>query len=142
MSKIKIKKEIRYHGTAIVEMAIVITVLMYLTLGVIEYGWLFVKSQQITNAARQAARAAIRQNATNDQIVGEFGIITVLMNEAKMADSGYEVDMPDVPSIPAGDALTITITAPCANIALINAPDFLPTPGEVEAAVTMAKEGT
>jgi Flp pilus assembly protein TadG len=141
MAKIKIKKEIRYHGTAIVEMAIVITLLLYLTLGVIEYGWLFLKSQQITNAARQATRAAIRQNATNSQVTD---IIEVLMAQAGMAweDSNYTVGIPaDISSVEAGNALTITITAPCANIALINAPDFLPTPGEIEAVVTMAKEG-
>ena len=137
MAKIKIKKEIRYHGTAIVEMAIVITLLMYLTLGVIEYGWLFLKSQQITNAVRQATRVAIRPDATNEQVVNT---IDDLMDKAGMASSGYNIDKPDVTSISTGDALTIKITVLCENVALINIP-LLPTPTNLGASVTMAKEG-
>ena len=47
----------RQSGLATIEMAMVLPLLMLLTLGVIEYGWMFLKSQQITNAARQGARA-------------------------------------------------------------------------------------
>ena len=42
-----------------VEAAIVFPILLMLTLGAIEYGWLFLNAQQVTNAARQGARIAI-----------------------------------------------------------------------------------
>jgi len=137
MAKIKIKKEIRYHGTAIVEMAIVLELLLLLTMGAIEYGWIFLKSQQITNAARQAARVAIRPDATNEQVVNT---IDDLMDKAGMAGSGYVSEIPDVTSVSTGGALTIKVTVPCENVALINIP-LLPTPTNLGSAVTMAKEG-
>ena len=137
MAKIKKQKEIRYYGTAVVETAIVLGLLLLLTMGTIEYGWIFLKSQQITNAVRQAARVAIRPDATNEQVVNT---IDDLMDKAGMASSGYNIDKPDVTSISTGDALTIKITVLCENVALINIP-LLPTPTNLGASVTMAKEG-
>ena len=137
MAEIKIKKEIRYHGTAVVETAIVLELLLLLTMGAIEYGWIFLKSQQITNAARQAARVAIRPDATNQQVIDT---IDDLMDEAGMADSGYVTEIPDVTSVSTGGALTIKVTVLCENVALINIP-LLPTPTNLGSTVTMAKEG-
>lgn len=137
MAKIKKQKEVRYHGTTIVEAALVFPLLLILTMGAIEYGWIFLKSQQITNAARQAARVAIRPDATNQQVVDS---IDDLMDKAGMASSGYATEIPDVTSISTGGALTIKVTVPCVNVALINIP-LLPTPTNLGSAVTMAKEG-
>lgn len=137
MAKIKKQKEFRYHGTSIVEAALVFELLLILTMGAIEYGWIFLKSQQITNAARQAARVAIRPDATNDQVEDT---IDDLMKKAGMADSGYVTEKPDVTSISTGDPLTVKVTVLCENVALINIP-LLPTPTNLGSSVTMAKEG-
>jgi len=50
---------VRRTGTTLVEAAFVLPLLLLVVLGAIEYGWLFYKQQQITNAARHAARIAI-----------------------------------------------------------------------------------
>jgi len=135
---VKIQKKIHYKGTILVEAAIVFPLLLLLTLGAIEYGWIFLKSQQITNAARQAARVAIRPDATTQDVLDT---IDRLMTAADMAG---KYDPPEItPGVSVGPCISITvkITVPCANIALINAPDFLPIPEKLRAAVTMSKEG-
>jgi hypothetical protein len=151
MRKIKIKKESRHHGTTMVEAAIVLSLLLYLTLGAIEYGWLFLKDHQITNAARNAARIAIRPDATNEQVENT---INDLMVKAEIEESYYSVyfNPEDISMIPTNYPLTIRITATyCKEITskgsssivglgLFKTP-FLPTPGEIEAIVTMTKEG-
>ena len=52
------------RGAAIVEAAIVLPLIALLTLGAIELGWAILKSQQVTNTTRQAARLAARPDAT------------------------------------------------------------------------------
>ena len=136
---VKAKQKSRYRGAAIVEAAVVFPLIFLLTFGVIEYGWLFLKAQQITNASRQGARIAIRADATGQQVLNA---ISVLMTDAGMAGSGYEVIISpaDISSLSVGAPLEVRITVPCANIAIINIP-LLPKPENLSVAVAMAKEG-
>jgi Flp pilus assembly protein TadG len=127
------------RGAATVEAALVFPLLLTLTLGVIEYGWLFLKSQQITNASRQAARIAIRPASGNDDAIAT---VDDLMAAAGLADSGYtiEVSPADIGNLDAGEALTVRVVVPAANVALMNV-SILPLPENLGAAVTMSKEG-
>ena len=136
---IKKRKIIRYRGTSLVEAALVFPLLLILTLGAIEYGWLFLKAQQVTNAARQGARIAIRPDATNAQVLT---VINNLMALAGMADTGYQVDFSpeDISAVGAGASVNIEVTVPCENIAIIDVP-LLPTPTAIRAVMSMAKEG-
>lgn len=142
MSRLSIQSEkprYRYRGTAVVEAALVFPVLLLLTMGAIEYGWLFLKAQQITNASRQAARLAIRPDSTNADVLAN---IDFLMTGAGMGDSGYSVNLtPADISLPGvGEIIEVEITAPCANLVLIDA-GFLPVPANIGATVVMTKEG-
>src|SRR3954471_10670513 len=74
------------RATALVEMALALLLLMLLTMGAIEYGWFFLKQQQITNAARQAARIASTADATNATVNSQ---VTTLMSSYGMGSSGY-----------------------------------------------------
>jgi len=74
------------RGAAMVEMAIVLVLLLMLSLGVIEYGWLFLTMQRITNAARQGARVAAPLGATDTD--GEAAMTTLL--------AGVPTAVPDV----------------------------------------------
>ena len=135
---VKAKKKARYSGTAAVETAIVFPILLLLTFGVIEYGWLFLKAHQITNAARQGARIAILPGASNE---GVIAAIDSLMTAAEMGSSGYTITFSDdVSSVPTGNMLTVTVTVSSEAVALMNIP-FLPDPNNIGASVTMAKEG-
>lgn len=131
---VKTEKKIRYRGAATVEAALVFPLLLVLTFGVIEYGWLFLKAHQITNAARQGARVAIREDATLLEV--QTAIDTL------MANAGISYDPPDISDINpgVGNTVTVTITVPSQNVAIINIP-LLPLPDQLVASITMSKEG-
>lgn len=133
------RKNSRCRGIAAVEAAIVFPLLLILTLGVIEYGWMFLKAQQVTNAARHAARIGIRPDSTNESVLEQ---ILVVMTLAELESSGYSVTFVpvDLTSIAVGDPLEVKITVPWANVGIMNT-SFLPTPASIGAAVIMAKEG-
>ncbi|MGB6917109.1 MAG: TadE/TadG family type IV pilus assembly protein, partial [Phycisphaerae bacterium] len=74
------------RGTATLETALVLPLLLLLTFALIEYGWLFLRAQEITNGARQGARIAVRPDATNADVQAS---ITAAMETAGIA--GYLV---------------------------------------------------
>ncbi len=133
------QRKTRYRGVMAVEAALLFPILMMLTLGVIEYGWLFLKANQITNAARQASRIAIRAapTMTNADVTG---LVDDLMAKAGITGHTTTISTVDVSSVAAGTAIEVKITVPWAGIALINIP-YVPTPTNLVAAVSMAKEG-
>ena len=134
MANLRTKRKAR--GVAIIEAAIVFPLLLLLTFGVIEYGWALLKSQQITNATRQAARIAARPDSTNADIQT---LVTSLMTNSNISD--YQLTFPaDITSILPGETLTVTITVSYESIQLAGAP-FVPMPSDLQASVTMAKEG-
>lgn len=125
----------KQHGLATIEMALILPLLLLLVFGVIEYGWLFFKNQQIAAAARTACRYAITQPATN---AGTDAKIAALMTQAKLGSSGYTFDPNDC-EVLSGTFVTVTIKVPYANIDLTGFP--LPKPTELVGETTMAKEG-
>ena len=135
----KAQKKFRCRGVITVEAAIVFPLIVVITLGAIEYGWLFLKAQQTTNAARQGARVAIRPGAT---AVDVDDAISTLMTSAGMGTAAYTVTTwpEDISLLGTGDALEVQVTVPCQDIAIVNM-SLLPMPVNIGAAVTMAKEG-
>ncbi len=132
------RRKVRCRGMAAVEAAIVFPLLLMLTLGAIEYGWMFLKAQQITNAARHAVRIAVLPDSTNGSVLAE---ISAVMTLANLENSGYSVTLPpEIHLILVGDPLEVRITVPWANIGLMNIP-LLPGPANIGAGATMSKEG-
>lgn len=126
------------RGAATVEMAIVVLLLLLLTMGAIQYGLLFLRTQQITNAARQGARIAILTHPTAD--ADALAAISNLMTAAGMGASGYTVQITYGDLWEVDDkAVTVLITVEAARVALMNTP-LLPVPANLGARVTMAKE--
>jgi len=134
---VKMQKRTRCKGVVAVEAAFVFPLLLLLTLGVIEYGWLFLKMQEITNAARHGARQAIRPDAIGAVVETE---VAEVMVDAGMPDHTITFSTDDLPSVPVGEAVTVTVMVEAEKIAIIKSP-FLPLPAELQASVTMAKEG-
>ena len=60
----------RRRAAAVVEMAVVTPLLLTILFGIIEYGWVFMIKQSLTNAAREGCRVATLQGATDSQITG------------------------------------------------------------------------
>ena len=133
----KTKKRICCKGAATVEAAILFPVLLLLTFGVIEYGWLFLNANLIANAARHGARIAIRASATNTQVMSS---ISDLMATANITGHQVTISPSDISSMDVGEVVRVDISVPWEQIAIINAP-FLPTPTNLHASVSMTKEG-
>jgi Flp pilus assembly protein TadG len=128
------------RATVLVEMALALLLLMLLTMGAVEYGWFFLKQQQITNAARQAARVASTADATNATVTSQ---ITTLMSSYGMGSSGYTTTFtPDpVSSVTRGNSVSVKISVQYSNITITNF-KLLPLPTTVSATVAMEKEGS
>ena len=151
---VRIRKKNR-RGAATVEMAIVFPLLLMLTLGGIRYGWLFLKWQQITNAARYATRIAIRADATVGEVSGAIDTLfdpnradisghTVKFYKTEYVD-GAEVltEIFDV-SEDVGVPITVEITVPHENVDIMIVPlvtDLEPDGWKLGASTTMTKEG-
>lgn len=128
------------RGLALVELALVLPVLILLLFGVMEYGWMFLKLQEVTNTARMGARRSVIPDATNAEI---DGIIAARMTALGMGDSGYTVQtLPiDITVADRGEPVMLTVIVPYEAIELLGMSIF-PVPAQLRASVTMAKEGT
>ncbi len=127
-------------GVVTVEVALIVPILLLLMFGLIEYGWMFLKSQEITNAARRGARVAVRADATNSDVTAA---IAQVMSDADLGDSGYQVTITpaDISAAATGDVITVEITLPYGNVSLAGSP-IVPTPEDIDATASMAKEGS
>ncbi len=125
------KKRAWARGATLVEMAVVFPLLLMVTLGAIKYGWLFLKAQQMTNAARTAARLAILPDAD----AGE--VSTAITN--LLAGAGITTYTLDPTLSVAGPIVTVGIRVDPTTVDLI--PGYLPNPSSLYVRVTMAKEG-
>jgi len=125
------KGQARYRGIALVETALVFTVLLLVTLGAFQYGWLFVCAQRVTNAARQGARmASVLDADVPVATTTMLGMVTDLTPTGDITTSGTLV--------------TATLTVPALDnpkVQLLNW-NLLPVPTNLQATVKMAKEGS
>jgi len=71
------------RGQALIETGIVISLLIVVVLGIIEFGWVFFALQMITNAARDGARvaAALQNRGTCGAILDSSSVGPLVRNE-------------------------------------------------------------
>lgn len=129
------KKTTLRRGLALVEAAMVVPLLLMLLLGLLEYGWIFIRAQQVTNAARHGARIGALADSTDEEVLGA---IAGWMNRAGISDYTVSPEPLGVEGFASGDTLTVTVVA--RNIRIIGVP-LLPAPDTLRASVSMAKEG-
>jgi Flp pilus assembly protein TadG len=135
-----VKEHIRkkYHGLAALEMALVLPLLLLLALGAIRYGHMLLLAQEMTNAARNAARTASRADATNQDGID----VARAMLENVGIDPGAAGNTVDVatvalrddgswdPAVTAEDQengniyVSARIIIPVANVTVLNVPLF------------------
>ncbi len=132
-------KKIRYKGVAAVEAAVILPLLLVIVFGVIEYGWMFLKAHQITNAARSGCRVGIRPYADASNVITE---VTALMATAGITGATITTIPADITleNVGVGATIEVVITVPWVNMAIINF-SLLPQPTNLRASVAMAKEG-
>lgn len=128
------------RAIAAVEAALVLPLLGIFMFGLLIYGLLFLRAQQVTNAARSGARVAVRADATNQDVVDT---VDTLMSAASIPNGAYSTTMApaDIASAATGQAVTITISVDYETAFGAGIP-VIPTPPTLSASVTMAKEGT
>ena len=102
-------------GAMAVEAALVFPLLLLLTLGTIRYGGLFLKAQQITNAARMGARIAVLPNSSIDDVQTA---ISNLMNSANINpdDCTVTITPAEIYDLDVGDSVTVHIEVPCESV--------------------------
>ena len=130
----------RRRGATAVELALVLPVMLLVTFGAIKYGWLFLRAQQITNAARYGARVAIRADATITEVKTT---VTNLLAGANIAVNAEEITVTpdDFSTLKVGDAITVEIAIPKARVDIMDVPLFPDVEGNIWASVSMAREG-
>lgn len=130
----------RVRGAAAVELALVLILLLPLVMGLLEYGWMFLKSQEIASAARDGARIAATESGTNALVQA---YVTQAMANAGLSSSGYSVALTpgNVASAAPGTPVQVTVTVPYANISLTNLTSLIPTPTDLAGSTSMVKEG-
>jgi Flp pilus assembly protein TadG len=129
----------RRRGAQMVEFAIILPVLVLLLFGIIQYGWIFLKTSQLNQAARMGSRVAVRPAATEDEV---RGAIDDVMASARLTSSGYTVSISDL-GVAVGDPVEVQIDVNYANndnIELLGL-SLLPRPDSLHGRAVMAKEG-
>lgn len=130
--------------------------LLFITFGMLEFGWLYVKKQQITNAARSGARVGARADATSADIQAR---VDAVMLQAGI--TGYTVTITplDVTTLAREEILTVKVEVSYndSDLELLDidvgnpsppttpegeAPNYfpLPLPDTIQATVSMARE--
>lgn len=127
------------RGVTAIEAVLVLPLILLLTFGVMEYGWIFLKQQEIINAARHGAREAALPDASAGDVQAS---VANVMTTVGLGGSGYALSFnpADFVNAEPGDSITATITLPYENIELTGFA-LLPIPQTLRADATMAKEG-
>ncbi len=130
MERMKLNNKARRRGTALVETAVVLELLLLITLGAIEYGWLFYCAQRVTNAARQGARMeAVLNPPAGVAQATMLGLVSELTPTGSVTT--------------AGGLVTATLSVPAKGNPMVDMLrlSFLPVPETLRAEIKMAKEG-
>ena len=117
-------------------MAIVIPILLILTLGLIEYGWVFLKVSQLNQAARHGVRTAVRPDATAEQVTAA---VDNMMTAAGIPSSKYTLTYTDL-AVDVGQPITVHIAVNYDDLSLTGT-GFLVLPDQIQGRGTMSKEG-
>ncbi len=128
----------RRRGSAVVEMALLLPLLFLLLFGMIEYGALFWRAQQIASAARHGARVGAMPDGTAAAVTTA---VSDMMDELGLGSTGYGVvlDPNDPAVLLVGQTFTVTVSVPYAAIDLTGFP--VPAPTDIQRSSTMAREG-
>lgn len=126
------------RGLATVEMALALPLLLLIVLGTVEYGWMFLKAQQVTMAAHAGARAGALAGGTAADATAAIA--------QRMAQSGigtYTVTMTPQggpASLGRGEVLTVEVAVQYADVAVLGT-SMIPTPQTLTARSSIAREG-
>ena len=133
-------------------MAVILPLLLLLTFGALKYGWLFFKHQQVTNAARQMARVAIRPGDRADDLSSAFADwegATGISDADYTIFTGYDpnglpigIDEYKSANVLTGSDVIVSVSVPTVDVDILNINMFSDmTPNKLSADFKMTKEG-
>lgn len=125
------------RGMALVETAIVLTLLTLLLFGLMEYGWIFHRLQQVNNVARSGARMAVLPDSTSGDATA---VMTSMLSDFDITGASTTISPADVTTLVSGELITVTVQVPVENIQLLGFAGVT-LPDTLRAEVTMAREG-
>ena len=108
---IKLKKQkarTKREGAAVVEFAVCLPLIVLIVLGTIEAGSLLFLKQTLVQAAYEGAKVAITTGDT-EQVETVVDAVAASRN---LTDVNVQFTPSDLASVPAGETVTITISAP------------------------------
>ena len=121
------------RGAAVVELAVVLPLLLTLVFGIIEFGWLFMVRETLTNASREGCRVAVLQGSTDQNINNQ-----VAASMAGASLTGYTVGITH--STPGNSTEKVAVSIPYSQVSLVGS-YFGPTNFNLSATTAMRKEG-
>ena len=123
------------RGAAIVEFAVVLPLLLLLLFGIIDFGWVFLVRQTLTNAAREGARVAVLRTSTADDVSDRVREVMNPLGYAEGAQWNFTATT-------IGDEIqTLTVTIGIDDISLTGG--FILNGGyDITGTCSMRKEGT
>ncbi len=98
------------RGSAIVELAVVTPLLLTMIFGIMEFGWVFMFKETLTNATREAARVRVLQGSTDLDAQNRF------VAALRPALSSASTSMVNITL--SGDIYTVQATVPYSAVSL------------------------
>ena len=129
------------RGLSTLEMAIVAPLFLFLVFGVIEYSWMFLKASDISSAAREGVRYAVRPAVTETaQLTSAASPLVSVLNQSGIPLASVTVLCPADrnPGVATGSPVTVHVSMPYSAVEIFG---IMPTPQTLQATVTMLKEG-
>jgi hypothetical protein len=137
------RKNVRYRGTSVVEAAIVLIILLLITLATMAFGFLFLRVQQVTTAARHGARIACLYRTEDSTAQAEVDLaVNNSLNPVNLDHDTYPIDY-SLGAGCVGEPVRVLVKGKGLDaLNLGNATRLrVPIPDEYTASVTMCKEG-
>jgi Flp pilus assembly protein TadG len=139
----------RHWGGSVLEAAIIVPVLVWLSFGMAEFSYFFFVKHTLEGAAREGSRNAIVPNSTytsavtaaNNSITAA-GLNTSLLTMT-FKDGGTTLTAGNWSAVPPGDPITTTVTGVWSTIGVHLLPSAVAIPGtkQVIGTCVMRKEG-
>ena len=94
-------------GSALVETAIILPILLVIVFGILEFGWMMYKTNTLNNAAREGARRA----AVTPKPIIAINIEDYVKNFIIFSYEASDLTITTVPTVPAsGDPVKVSVT--------------------------------
>ena len=130
----KVGKQRRARGSALAEFAVISPLLITILLGIVEFGYLYMLRQTMTNAAREGCRLGIIDSSTEAMVLAR---VQEMMNATGVTI--YSVNYVKGTEEDPVDSLDITVNY--ADVTLL--PGFFSSyVGDITTACSMRQEGT